>query len=98
MECVCACMCVLYICGWCTYVCGRVLCPAGQFQVVVPVQDGSSAGRGGGGFKKQYKLSSKDFLVLEHTILDCPGMHGPQKESHRHFHDLKCLGWSCMCL
>ena len=59
--CVCVCVCV-------------VLCTAGQFQVVEPVQDDSSEG-GGSGFKKRYKLSNKDFLLLEHPILDCPGMH-----------------------
>ena len=54
--------------------CVCVLCTAGQFQVVEPVQDDSSEG-GGSGFKKRYKLSNKDFLLLEHPILDCPGMH-----------------------
>ena len=52
-----------------------------------PVLDDSTGGHGGGGFKKQYKLSSKDFLMLEHPILDCPGRHGPQEEGHHHFHE-----------
>ena len=52
-----------------------------------PVLDDSTGGHSGGGFKKQYKLSSKDFLMLEHPILDCPGRHGPQEEGHLHFHE-----------